>query len=348
MVFRAITNPSDAVRGGDCAAGLGHAGQIVVVALIFLADIAWPMLCARRWWTRNTTVAFFILLPSSSVVIYYFALSHFVPFWTELIAQWPIYEHIFSPLDFTVGYGWLLVMAVIGAIALWKKSSRSPAEQLLIVWLIVNALLIVSPLDFSDRTSLGFSALLAMLSAIALVRAVPTWHWPAKARQWFAARYPNLSSSFPTILIFIVIPSALLLALSLPLLALSDEGMPFYLGKDDATIIDWLTHHAQPSDVVLGPPTISNLIPAMSDARVYSGHTHETFQPTRKNAEIKQFFSANESDAERRQFLREHQITFVYAQPQSGNTLDGSSVNYLEPIIHSNRSILYKVNLNAN
>ena len=158
------------------------------------------------------------------------------------------------------------------------------------------------------------------------------------------ARYPHLKSALPTLSLLLVIPSALLLSLSLPLLALSAPELPFYLSKEDATILSWFARHAQPSDIVLAAPDISNLIPAMTDARVYSGHSHETFQPQRKLAQVKAFFEGGMDDAARRQFLQEQGITYVYVR---AGAFDGYSADYLEFVARWNNSTLYAVVANG-
>lgn len=317
--------------------------QVVVVGAILCADVVWESLRQHRWWTASARHAFWILLPSSTVFIYYLSLNYFMPFWSELIRQWPVLEHIFSPLDFVSGYGLLLIMALIGARFLLRQHERTAGERLLLAWLPTNALLIVAPLDFADRTSLGFSAALAMLSAIAFARALPAWNRLSCVRISLIHRYPNLRSSFPLILLLIVMPSVLLLDLSLVLLARGENELPYYLSSDDAVTINWLRQHASTHDIVLAAPAISNLIPGLTDARVYSGHTHETFQTARKNADVKNFFSADTLDTSRCAFLRAQGITFVYARPFEAIASDGRGAAYLEPVMQNAQVTLYRV-----
>ncbi len=317
--------------------------QLVVVGAILGADVLWAMLRTRRVRIPEARHAFFMLLPGSTAIVYYESLTYFMPFWSELIQQWPVLEHIFAPLDFIVGYGWLLVLAIVGTMFLARQRAQSDGEHLLLAWFVVNALLIIAPLDFADRMSLGFSAALGMLSAITLTRALPAWYRVQGLRRRMSARYPNLQATFPIILLLIVMPSLLLLVFVLPLRALAEPDLPFYMSADDAQVMDWLALHARTSDVVLAAPSISNVIPAMSNARVYAGHTHETYQPMRKLAEVKQFFGADMSNAARRQFVHTQFISYVLVQPSAFDAGAFDRASYLEPVLRAHQVVLYRV-----
>ncbi|MBI3733906.1 MAG: hypothetical protein HY259_10695 [Chloroflexi bacterium] len=175
---------------------------------------------------------------------------------------------------------------------------RSAGEQLLLVWLAVNGLLIIGPLDFSDRMSLGFGIVLAALSAIALARVIPL-HSP---------RLP-----------------------------------------DDAAAIEWLGANAGRADLVLAAPQIGNLIPALTDARIYAGHLYETFQAERKSAQTRVFFDSATSDDARRDFLWQQGVTLVYVHPGAygQGDFDGTGAPFLKPVFRAGAITLYRVDREA-
>jgi hypothetical protein len=332
------------------ALGLVLPYQVFNLVVLLGADVllvnVWTWQRERRLrsfvWTSASRAALFLTLPSAIIVGYYVMLQCCAPFWSELIRQWPVLENQFDALDFIVGYGWQLVGALIALVWLWRQPQHNAGERFVIVWFVVNIILILSPLDFSDRTSLGFSAPLALLAAIALARVIPTWAWVRRLKQNFPSRLTL--NALPIMVLSLTLPSVLLLMMFLPLGALNTGDLPFYLSRADRVVIQWLATHATPRDIVLASPSISNLIPALTDARVYAGHTHETYQANRKKAEIIQFFDAM-SDAQRREFLQRHSITFVYAHPNaySMGAFDGKGVSYLEPLLRQGDIILYRV-----
>lgn len=309
--------------------------SLVVAALVMGCDALIAMTRQRRLWTTATRATFVILLPSAATIAYDLALVRFDPFWSALVAQWSPLDHTFTPIEYVAGYGFELVFALAGAIYLLRQRERGASEQLLLVWFVVNAALIASPLDFSDRTSLGFSAPLAMLSAVALVRFVK-------------AKAPRFIVALPRLMFLVVLPAPLLLMLSHALTVQQYDDVPYFLPRDDVAAAEWLRQHTRASDIVLAAPTLANQIPALTDARVYSGHTHETFDPKRKNAEIATFFDAATSDAARIAFLKQQGITFVYAKPnvRRMGAFDGASADYLTPVFRSGSVTIYRVTLN--
>ncbi|MBI5879091.1 MAG: hypothetical protein HZB53_15700 [Chloroflexi bacterium] len=319
--------------------------QLFVAGAIMGVDAACEAWRHRRLWTPATRAAFFILLPGAAPLMYYLGLQTIVPFWKELIAQWPVLEHQFSAPDFIAGYGWLLVLAVTGAVHIARRPAGTDAERFLVIWLVVNALLIVAPLDFSDRTSLGFSAVLTMLAAVALARVVGPWLASRAQGARLAARYPRFTHHFPAMLLIGCVPSALLLGLTLALFAVASGDLPYYLAADDAVLITRLAREATPHDAVLAMPAIANLVPALSDARVYAGHTHETYQAERKKAEVQRFFSNGMSDAERRDFLARQGITYVFVQPSAHGAggYSGTGADFLTVVARAGDATLYRV-----
>ena len=304
---------------------------LVPAALVMLVDAA---LATDR--IRQLRVAIFILAPSAGTLLYYFLLTRFDPFWSQLVAQWPPLDHTFTAPEYLAGYGLSVFFAIVGAVVVWRSTQRTDGERLLIVWLVVNGLLITSPLDFSDRTSLGYSAPLAMLSAIALIRL---------ARKHFK----RLVTSLPRLAYLSAVPAPLLLMLSHVISVQQYTDVPYFLPQDDAAAIAWLGVHTGPLDIVLAAPALANQIPGLTDARVYSGHQFETFEPTRKNGEIATFFDAATSDADRISFLMRTHVTYVYAVPnmRRQGAFDGSSANYLEPIFGAGAIRLYRVTSNG-
>ncbi|TMC51560.1 MAG: hypothetical protein E6J26_09675, partial [Chloroflexi bacterium] len=138
--------------------------SLVVVALVLLADVGVDSVRSRRLWTPSARAALFILALSGPTVVYYYSLAHGVQFWADLVAQWPPLDHTFTPPDYVAGYGLMLGLAIVGGVFAMSRRASTAAERFLVVWFVVNGLLVASPLDFSDRTSLAYGVPLAILS----------------------------------------------------------------------------------------------------------------------------------------------------------------------------------------
>lgn len=319
--------------------------QLVALGAIVGADAVAEAWQKRRLATPAAQTAFWLLLPGITPALYFGVLRTIAPFWSDLIAQWPVVENQFAPQDFIAGFGLMLPFALAGAAWLARCAERTKAERLLIVWLVINAVLILSPLDFADRMSLGFSAPLAMLAAVALARALPAWLRGHRRVVLIAARYPRFTFHAPWMLLVLTAPSAMLLGVTLALFARSTGTLPYYLQANDGALMSWLARNAGVHDVVLATPEIANLIPAFSDARVYAGHQHETYQAERKVAEVRRFFDPDSSHSERREFLRSRGVTLVYVEPNAHGAggFDAKGTDYLAVAASAGTASLYRV-----
>jgi hypothetical protein len=106
-------------------------------------------------------------------------------------------------------------------------------------------------------------------------------------------------------------PAALLLALR-P--ATAGKGLRVSFrpkGAVDERLDDVLARHLGPADVVLAMPSIGVHVPWMSPARPFAGHRAMTPDFDAKEAIARKFFTPGAADAERREVLSRHGITFV-------------------------------------
>ncbi|MBI1801560.1 MAG: hypothetical protein HYR71_08035, partial [Chloroflexi bacterium] len=348
--------PAGAIGWGALAflgIGLVLPFNLLIVGAIILTDMVGEGWRERRLWTPAARAGLLILLPGGLFGLYYVALFTLAPFWSEWYAQRPPLEGTLSSLDFAAGYAPLLLLALAGAAIIWRSPAKSPGERLLLAWLLSNSLLIAAPLGVSNRMSLGFGAVLAMLSAIAALRFSLLLRWFAlrgvrakrRATRLLVHAVIRARRFAPAGVLIVALPSALTLSLGLPLVARQTGDLPYYLPQKDAKAMRWLASHTVVQDVVLASPAISNLIPASTDARVYTGHAFETFQIKRKNAEVREFFSAAEPDAARRNFLRQQGITWVYIEPNANGmgAFDGSGADYLEKAFSVDDLTVYRV-----
>jgi hypothetical protein len=88
-----------------------------------------------------------------------------------------------------------------------------------------------------------------------------------------------------------------------------------FLAPEQASMLDWLSAHAAPDDVVLAPPELSRWIPGYTGARVVYGHPMETPYAAEAWQDVIWFYQANPAAAG---ILRKHSVRWIYC-PASDN-----------------------------
>jgi hypothetical protein len=326
------------------ATGLTQPYNVVTLFAVFAVDVIGETIRKRRLWTKALHAALFIGAGGFPIAFYYFVWFDFAPFWADLVAHWPRVTLV-TPLDYAVGYAPLWLTALAGVSVLSRQPTRTMGDLLLIEWLVANGLLILSPLGFSERTTLGFNLVLAILTAIAVFRIPERWYW---TRRWLDSTGKLTTSASARLLqlaFALILPSILLQVVSTPLIIERIGDLPFYFKADDSAAMRWLATHTSASDIVLASSAISGFIPGFTDARVYSGHVYETYQYSRKTDEVKRFFAGETSDDTRRAFLAANKIMYLYVQPGARGlgSFDGRDVAYLTLVFAQGPVMIYRV-----
>ncbi len=99
-----------------------------------------------------------------------------------------------------------------------------------------------------------------------------------------------------------------------------------------------------PHDPVLSAYEVGNAIPARIGHKVYYGHWAETMCYSEKSETVSRFFSGME-DEERRAFLTENAIRYVFHGPgeRGLGSYDLASVPYLHLCFQDGEVAIYKV-----
>jgi len=267
-------------------------GALVVYALVMIR-------MGRLTW-RDAALGYAIIL----------AISAAAPVWAWWAArQDPSYQAKVEtptlsppPLDFAMGYGLILLLAIAGAVYAIQRRGAQPRLLLPVCWAGVNALLVYAPVPFQRKLAEGLHIPLCVLAAVALVRviaprlgskSVPVaaelepGALPAGARRRASLRSAQPSHSTVALVVGLAVvltmPSnALFVADCLANVADNNRALlyvlqpPIYLSFDEVRGLKYLARHAEEDDVVLCSSLTGSYLPVRARCLVFAGHWAET------------------------------------------------------------------------
>jgi len=231
-----------------------------------------------------------------------------------------------SPLEVALLLGGTAVLAVPGLVVLLR--SGTPAQWMVLVWIVCGAVLMYVPLGVERRFALGLQPVLAIAAAPAVAG---IWSWIR------SARFPGRSCLRPAILVLLGLA---LFGSTLPLhavifgtaLGLTESATPlgssperalqpfnspwvgaFYpLQLEEAA--NWLEQETQSDDRLLAAPWTANVLTSYVDGRFYVGHIVATPDFGRKAAEILDAYRSG-SPEQLAAFMSERHLRYVIYGP---------------------------------
>jgi hypothetical protein len=198
---------------------------------------------------------------------------------------------------YAIAYGFVLVLAVGGAVLAIRR--RSKADLFLLAWVIVNGLLLYAPFGLQRRLVTGLHVPLCILAAMALSRYVLPRFLPARKTLILGA------------FIVLTMPSNLFVLMA-SMAGAAQQDSRLYLYRDEAEAMTWLQENTQPTDIVLASPEMGLFIPAWAGNRVLYGHPFETIEAEKKRSLAEMFYQAQTEESIRRGIIKGHHITHVF------------------------------------
>jgi hypothetical protein len=112
---------------------------------------------------------------------------------------------------------------------------------------------------------------------------------------------------------------------------------PHYLSEAQYQGLQWLRTHASREAVVLCTPMIGSYIPPRAGCKVYVGHWAETIQFGHKVGQAWDFFGDRTTVNEKRDFLQQNRIRYVFLGPyeQCLNTGHVEQLSWLREVFHA-------------
>jgi hypothetical protein len=298
---------------------------------------------------RSILNALTAILLSSPFVLYTLYLFSADP----LLEQWNAQNVLPSPhpLHYVFGYGVLAVFGVGG----WRALARRKPELARFVagWALAVPFLLYAPLTTQRRLIEGFQLPLVALAVLGITNSV------GSARKRGADRSDDFSRQLPgatdaqaaaprqfhaLLIIVLTVPtSAILLAGGIA--AARAPAEPLFHPADQLAAFDWLSHHAQPGEVVLSSFETGNALPAYTPLVAYIGHGPESVFLAQKLPRVAAFYRRSTDDAGRRRLLAGGRIAFVIFGPHERalGGFDPNSVDYLRGRFTSGDYAVYEV-----
>ncbi|MFN8457633.1 MAG: hypothetical protein U0401_23745 [Anaerolineae bacterium] len=256
---------------------------LVVVWAVLAVFIIWRMMIEHRWpWPQIWLTGAVILTPLPVLIYDYWILRT-----NAAIAGWSAQNITLAPapIDLFLGYGLVVVLAVVGGWIIVTRS-QDPGEWLVLIWAVVGILLVYLPFfDLQRRLITGLHIPLCILAAMGLTR-------------WLARSSLKLSQRRQVVMGIIAVGLlGTLLVWLIPLLALATQSPStsetmalLFIQDDEAAALTWLSQHATADEVVLASPRLSLFIPTRTQARVFYGHPFETIEAKKKKAMVEAFY----------------------------------------------------------
>jgi len=287
-----------------------------------------------------------------------------------LLKQWNAQNVLPSPhpLHYVFGYGVLAVFGVGG----WRALARRKPELARFVagWALAVPFLLYAPLTTQRRLMEGFQLPLVALAVLGITNSVGSARKRGADRSddrsdAFSRQLPGADRSddfsrqppgapdaqaaaprqFHALLIIILsVPtSAILLAGGIA--AARAPAEPLFHPADQLAALDWLSHHAQPGEVVLSSFETGNALPAYTPLVAYIGHGPESVFLAQKLPRVAAFYRRSTHAADRRRLLDDGRIAFVIFGPHERalGDFDLNSVDYLRGRFTSGDYAVYEV-----
>jgi hypothetical protein len=313
-------------------------------------DLALALYWAVRWFRQGRAVVGrlpwlvgFCLVPLPLVLLSYRAISA-----DPVLSAWQAQSHTLSPppVHYLLGYGLVLLLAVVGAIRVLRR--RNDPAVALVLWPIVVAPLLYLPLLFNLQRRMidGVHVPLSILAAVGFAGVLmPAVHL-SRLAGWLARRgYPRqrFRRAAGALVLAMTTPSTWVLLASLALAPVGGYG-PLYYDEAEVAAVLWLGTHSNPEDTVLSSYEIGGYIPARIGHRAFWGHWAESIRLPEKRAEVEAFYSASKT-FERQLFLDRYGVSYVFQGHRERHlgAFEPSTAPFLELAFREGDVAVYRV-----
>ncbi|MFC1702913.1 hypothetical protein ACFLZO_00410 [Patescibacteria group bacterium] len=272
-----------------------HAPTLFAVAGVFVIIRKWRDPASWR-------ILLIFMTLSSPAVIYHFMRLHADSVSESMLAaNLTITPH---PLHLLLGFGMLWVLAVIGIVTS-RKTMQKDAWLFLVTWLVVQLVLVYSPLTFQRRLLEGLFFPLAVFGATGVV----VIYERMKGMRWISEAVRN-GSGVALAVILLLPSSAFAVMRNIDLFVVNDPQI-FFVTDDESEAMRWIDDNLGAVDVIAATFGSGNRIAGWSGRRVYAGHWVNTIDAESKDVELNWLFSSHDVEAQRA-FMRAKGITHVY------------------------------------
>jgi hypothetical protein len=296
------------------------------------------LMIRRMAWLATTSV---LALP---VVVYsYLAISS-----SPVFRAWQAQNLTLSPppLHYVLGYGLVLILAILGGIAVVKR--RDDTVWPLMIWPLAVTPMLYAPIVFNVQRRMveGVHVPLVILAALGCELIVVPVAVRSRLAGWLSRwAYPRMRFGrlVEGLVVGLATPSTWYLLASLSLATLGGHG-PLFHSRAEVGAVLWLGENSSPNETVLSSYELGGYIPARIGHRVFWGHWTESINLAEKRRQVEDFYSAS-SELDRQSFLISNGIAYVFYGPRE-RELGGfvlSEVDFLSPACRVEDVVVYRV-----
>lgn len=292
---------------------------------------------ALRYLRRCALSALFAVPP----ILALYVASHIEP----AIGGWAKQNITISPppSSYILGYGFLLLFAVVGWTAMRKTTNRF--LLFLMTWAATSCILLYIPIQINRRMSNGLHIALSILAAVGID---VLWRYLQTLLRKHPLRQHALLSVVGWVLCLGLFFSTGVTVIRSLYWESNPKASLYHISKSVAQAMDWLGTHTPRDAVILSTGYNGNVIPARSGRAVFLGHGHQTIHNDRKATLVnKWFFWRNTDDVAKYAFLRRGGIDYLFFSPAEASLgqFQPQTKNYLTLVYESGTTRVYRVNL---
>lgn len=226
--------------------------------------------------------------------------------------------------DTLLSFSPALILAAWGIRKAWVSKNAKP----LVYWGILGAALMYFPWSLQRRFMLGYYIPMAGLAVLGI--------------EQISKDHQVRFKSMMIVLIIFAVPTNAIVILS-GIQAVKLRAPQIFLTQNEVQALEWLNKNAREDDVILSSPTTGLYIPAYTGRQVYYGHPFETTEAKQKRGKAKGFFGEPWTSDQRKSFLVENEIDYVFYGPREKQLGAVKELTYLKVVYDRGGVMIYEV-----
>ena len=264
---------------------------------------------------------------------------------TDFVTQIRTYQNVcLTPSLWVtlVSYGFLIPLSLWAIYNFIKKHQLNNLKIFLTVWFVTQFILLYFPFAFQRRLMQGLQIPLIILAVYGLQSIYNN------LKQRLANKNFNFyikNTSLMVILFILLFTSSNVYNWIREMAVFAETYRQLYINNDVVAGYNWLKHNTLPENVILTDLYNGNLIPGRIGHKVYIGHGVETLFFDSKLQQMVWFYSINNLDNKKINFLKHNKISYIFYSPNEKGIGDFEPKKkpYLKKVFQQGETKIYKV-----
>ncbi len=321
-----------------------HPFYVPVIYVSIFVYLCYLQLQAKRIdWQKVFVFSVFVLL-SLPMVLY-----HLWVIVSEPVLAVRALQNIttISPFVFVViGYGLLWLGGVLGLAVLAVKQNKVWGRfVILISWLVINWVLIYSPVPFSSRYIQGTHIILSMLTVVFLF-----WFFSyLKQRHYYFYQLLIGNKILLAVLFVLFFSLSVIFSIARDIYYFTYQpgisSISMFISNDIKEALDWLNRQEKKGVVLAEPNILAKFVPAFSQQPTFIAHGIETINYQNKLDQFKWFWSDRSTHQAKYDFLKRVNIEYVLFSPyeKKWGDYNPSGIPNLQEVFRNKAVVIYRV-----